>query len=60
MKLEEMTDKAIDYIVNHTDTSLLDDWERDFFAKVSGDWALRRALSDKQKMKLGEIWDQQP
>lgn len=60
MRLEELTNKAIDYIVVHMDTDRLTKWEQGFFESVSDQWSQRRRLSDEQKLKLGEIWDRQP
>lgn len=60
MRLEELTDKAIDYIVTHMDVDYLNDWSNGFFASVSKQWCRERFLTDTQKLKLGEIWDEQP
>jgi hypothetical protein len=32
-------------------------WELSFFLSVKEQWEQNRSLSDKQKLKLGEIWD---
>lgn len=61
MKIEELTDKAIDYIISGLeDSPRLSDWEKNFLESVSDQWNRNRSLSDNQKMKLGEIWDKQP
>ncbi len=60
MKLAELTDKAIDYILARTNTDILTDWEKTFFESVSEQWERSRSLSDKQKEVLGRIWDKQP
>jgi len=60
MRLEELTDSAVDYIMDGMVTDYLSDWERNFFESVSEQWARNRRLSDKQKEILGDIWDKQP
>lgn len=60
MRLEELTDKAIDYIMDGMLTDHLSDWEKNFFESVSEQWTRNRKLSDKQKEILGNIWDKQP
>jgi hypothetical protein len=60
MKPEELTDKAIDFIMNGMNTDHLNDWEKQFFESVSEQWTRYRKLSDKQKQVLGRIWDKQP
>lgn len=60
MKAEELTDKAIDYIIDNSSTDPMSDWERDFFESVSEQWQRNRRLSEKQKEILGRIWDKQP
>jgi hypothetical protein len=59
MKLQELTDQAIDYIINGIDTDQLTDWEQSFIESVSDQWLRNRRLSDKQKEVLGKIWDKQ-
>lgn len=60
MKLEELTDKAIDYIIENMDVDCLTKWERGFLESMTDQWERSRRLSDAQKIKLGEIWDVQP
>lgn len=58
MDAAELTDKAIDYIVDGLATEQrLTLWEKDFVESVSDQWHRRRSLSDKQKAALGRIWD---
>ena len=59
MKEEELTDKAIDYILEGMDTDRLTGWEQSFVESVSDQWARNRHLSDRQKEILGNIWDKQ-
>lgn len=59
MKIEELTDKAIDFILDGMNTDKLNDWEKEFFESVSDQWVRYRKLSDKQKEILGSIWDKQ-
>jgi hypothetical protein len=60
MKLEELDDKAIDFIIDGMNTDFLNGWEKYFFTSVSEQWQRARRLSDKQKEILGRIWDKQP
>ena len=60
MKLEELTDKAIDYILGAIDTDRLSQWENSFIESISDQWTRNRRLSDRQKEVLGNIWDRQP
>jgi hypothetical protein len=60
MKQEELTEKAIDYILDGIQTEHLSDWERGFVESVSDQWTRNRKLSDRQKEVLGKIWDKQP
>jgi hypothetical protein len=63
MELSELTDKAIDYIINGlcddlaTDKPKLNNWERNFVISVEDQWRRYRSLSDRQKETLGKIWD---
>jgi len=65
MELSELTDKAIDYIVEALcdeaakDRPKLSKWETDFLISIEEQWRNRRSLSDKQKEVLGRIWDKQ-
>lgn len=60
MNAEELTDKAIDYILDGIQTERLSDWERNFIESVDDQWTRNRKLSDRQKEVLGQIWDKQP
>lgn len=60
MKLEELTDTAIDHIYANIDTDMLTPWEKGFIESTNDQWDRRRWLSDKQKEILGRIWDDQP
>jgi hypothetical protein len=63
VELNELTDKAIDYIIDGLcddlamDRPKLNDWERKFVISVEDQWRRNRSLSDKQKETLGKIWD---
>jgi len=63
MELSELTDKAIDYIIEALcddlamDRPKLNKWEKDFVISIEEQWRNRRSLSDKQKETLGKIWD---
>lgn len=63
MELNELTDKAIDYIVEGIcdemakDRPRLSKWEQDFAISIEEQWRKKRWLSDKQKETLGRIWD---
>lgn len=58
MEQEELTDKAIDYILEGLSTEKrLTQWEQNFVESVTDQWSGRRSLSDKQKEVLGKIWD---
>ena len=57
MRLEELDPSAIDYLMENMDDSKLGKWEKSFFYSVKDQWERNRKLSDKQKEKLGEIWD---
>jgi hypothetical protein len=66
MMPEELTDKAINYIIEGLcdelakDRPRLNDWERDFVISVEDQWRRNHSLSAKQKEILGKIWDKQP
>ena len=66
MEASELTDKAIDYIIDGLcdelakDRPTLNDWERNFVISVEDQWRRGRSLSDRQKEILGKIWDKQP
>ena len=60
MEPDELTDKAIDYIISGLADSRspkLSDWEKNFIESVSDQWHNKRWLSDRQKEILGRIWD---
>ena len=59
MKQEELTDKAIDYMLDHLNTGNITEWESNFIESVSDQWVRNRRLSDRQKEILGNIWDKQ-
>ena len=59
MKLEELTDDAIDYILAHVDPDEMNHWEDSFVESVRDRWERERTLSERQREKLGEIWDRQ-
>ena len=60
MNHEELTDEAIDYILEGIQTDHLNDWERSFVESIGDQWQRNRRLSDKQKEVLGKLWDRQP
>ena len=64
MQPEELTDKAIDYMVDHliglthcSNGKPLSSWELSFIESVSDQWTRSKRLSEKQKEVLGNIWD---
>jgi hypothetical protein len=57
MELSELTDKAIDYILDGLENAGLTLWELNFYESVKDQWERRHSLSDKQKEVLGKIWD---
>jgi hypothetical protein len=58
VELSELTDKAVDYILDALkDERKLSDWEKNFVESVSDQWTRARRLSDKQKEVLGRVWD---
>lgn len=59
MKLEEMTDKLITHIFANLDTSKLDEWNQKFIVSTKTWWAAKKKLSDKQRKRLGELWEAQ-
>jgi hypothetical protein len=60
MELNELTDEAIDHILFTIELASLSEWEIDFIESVANQWERSRFLSEKQKLKLGQIWDKQP
>lgn len=59
MRQEELTDQAINYILDGLDDANLSAWERSFVDSVSDQWTRSRRLSERQKEILGQIWDKQ-
>jgi hypothetical protein len=59
MKTQEMSDAAISQILENLDNSKLSDWEKEFVKSVKVQWNKNKKLSDKQKKRLGEIWEKQ-
>jgi len=60
MRIEELTDEAIQYIFDNYEPIHLTKWELSFIESVEDQWKKRRRLSDRQKEILGQIWDRQP
>jgi hypothetical protein len=56
---EPLDDKQIDSILANLDLIKLSKWEFDFVESVKTWWKQRRKLSDKQKKRLGELWEKQ-
>jgi hypothetical protein len=59
MKPQEMTDSAITQILDNIDTTKLDEWSQGFVVSVKAWWKKNKKLSDKQKKRLGELWEKQ-
>ena len=58
MEQNELTDKAVDYIVDVLSTETrLTAWEKNFVESIADQWSRQRSLSEKQKEVLGRIWD---
>ena len=58
MEQSELTDKAIDYILDGLSTETrLSQWEKNFVESLADQWTSRRSLSEKQKEVLGKLWD---
>lgn len=58
MEQEELTDSAIDYILDGlASETRVTDWEEGFIVSITDQWERNRSLSDKQKETLGKIWD---
>ena len=61
MQLGELTNEAISYILDHLEgETRLTQWEKNFVESISDQWTRKHYLSDKQKMTLGNIWDNVP
>jgi hypothetical protein len=59
MKPEEITPELIDFIFDNVDESKLDKWTFDFVISTKAYWKKNKRLSDKQKKRLGELWEKQ-
>jgi hypothetical protein len=59
MKIEEITPKLLDHIFGHLDTSKLDEWNQKFVVSTKTWWNQKHKLSDKQKLRLSELWEKQ-
>jgi hypothetical protein len=61
MELHELTDKAIDYILDELEapTKPLSPSTQSFVESIADQWRRNRRLSDPQKEALGKIWDRQ-
>lgn len=59
MKTEDVTPQLIDHIFAKLNTERLDDWNKDFVESARKWWQKNRKLSDKQKKRLGELWEVQ-
>lgn len=57
MKTEDVTPQLIDHIFAKLNTERLDDWNKDFVESARKWWQKNRKLSDKQKKRLGELWE---
>jgi hypothetical protein len=57
MEMSELTDKAIDYILDGLENASLTKWELNFYESIKDQWIRNRRLSDRQKEILGQIWD---
>jgi hypothetical protein len=60
MRPEELTENAIDHIVDNMEIASLSAWELSFYESVSDQWKRSHRLSERQKEILGQIWDKQP
>jgi hypothetical protein len=61
MELHELTDKAIDYILDELETPRkpLSPSTQSFVESIADQWRRNRRLTDPQKEALGKIWDRQ-
>lgn len=63
MKIEEVTDKALDYMLPwlqdlaKADDRRFSDFEKQFIPSVVAQWARARKMSPKQREIIGKIWD---
>lgn len=60
MKIEELTDDAIDFILGNIELTFLTCWEQGFVCSIEDQWERNRSLSDRQKETLSKIWERQP
>jgi pullulanase/glycogen debranching enzyme len=56
---QELTDSAINQILDNIDDSKLSEWEKEFVTSVRAYWKKNKKLSDKQKKRLSELWEKQ-
>lgn len=59
MKIEEVTPQLIDHIFENLNMEHLDEWNLKFIESVKTWWKKNRKLSDKQKTRLGQLWEKQ-
>jgi len=59
MKPEELTPQLIDHIFENLNLEKLDDWNQKFVESARQWWKRKKKLSDKQKKRLGELWEAQ-
>lgn len=59
MKLEEITPQLIDHIFANLNLDRLDEWNAKFVESAKAWWQKNKKLSDKQKKRLGELWEAQ-
>ena len=59
LKPEELTPQLIDHIFENLNLEKLDDWNQKFVESARQWWKRKKKLSDKQKKRLGELWEAQ-
>jgi hypothetical protein len=59
MKPDELSDSAINQILEGLDETQLSEWEKGFVTSVKAYWKRNKKLSDKQKKRLNELWRKQ-
>jgi hypothetical protein len=58
VRLEELTDAAVDYILDGlASETRLTPWEKGFRDSITDQWERKHFLTADQKLKLGEVWD---
>lgn len=58
MEQSELTDKAIDYILDNLSSERrLTEWEKSFVESIHDQWTRKRYLTERQREVLGRIWD---